>query len=103
MLGLLFAVAAFGDKFPPAYINANPWAKWCAIATVALYMAALLAAVVGVQPRSYRRYEYNMTQLRRELNRMRGYKQAWFRIATFLLALGTLALALLLLIVLWQA
>lgn len=103
MLGLLFAIAAFGEKFPPAYISANAWAKWCAISVVAFYMAALVAAVFGVQPRSYRRYEYNVTQLRKELDRMRGYKKGWFRFATILFVLGSLALAALLAMVLWHA
>jgi len=100
MLGLLFAVTAFGKDFPPPYLAGNLWATGLAIATLLLYLAALLMGVLAVQPRTYKRYEYDVTQMRAEFERMIGYKRRWFRRGTYLFFGGSLTLTALVITVL---
>lgn len=65
LLGILFAVIAFGDKFPPAYLQGNLPAKGLTVATVVLYLVAIIVAVLGVQPRNYERYRHNLSNASR--------------------------------------
>jgi hypothetical protein len=103
MLGLLFAVVAFGKEFPPAYIKGNEPAKWLAMAVLAAYVLALLFGVVAVWPRTYIRYEHDLTRMREELNHIAGYKRRWFRVAAVLFFAGSLGLAALVAVILWTA
>ena len=93
MLGLLFAVSAFGDKFPPAYLAKNDLAKGLALSVLAAYLLALLFALLAIQPRTYERYEHDLTRMRQELDRIVTFKRRWFRVATGLFFIGSLALA----------
>jgi hypothetical protein len=93
MLGLLFAVSAFGDTFPPAYLAKNDLAKGLALGVLAAYLLALLFALLAIQPRTYERYEHDLTRMRQELDRIAAFKRRWFRIATVLFFIGSLALA----------
>lgn len=96
LLGVLTGLAAFGKDFPPPYLKNNDGFKVLAVVAVACYVLALAAALISVQPRNYRRFRNNITQLRSELERMIAFKKGWFRTATLLLFLGTAGLALLL-------
>jgi hypothetical protein len=93
MLGLLFAVIAFGDRFPPPYLAQDPRIKWLLLAVLALYLLALIAGVFAVRPRRYARYHHNLSAMRRELEQIVTDKTFWFQIAVGLLVIGSLALA----------
>jgi hypothetical protein len=93
MLGLLFAVTAFGKDFPPPYLANNATAKQLAVATLLLYVLALLAGVFVVQPRRYARHHYNLSAMRTELDRIVRYKSHTFQVAVAIFVIGSVALA----------
>jgi len=93
LLGVLFAVSAFGDKFPPPYIAGNLPAKGLAVAVLTLLILALRAGFLVVRPRRYRRYDYNLSAMRAEITLIVEYKRRWFNVAAWLFVLGSLALA----------
>jgi hypothetical protein len=95
VLGLLFAVTAFGKDFPPPYLAGNGLAKGAAVAALGLYIGAMLVALNGVQPRTYDRYDYNLTEMRKELDKIIQHKSGWVKAAGVLFWLGSLALAVL--------
>jgi hypothetical protein len=47
----------------------------------------------GIQLRSYKLYRSNLTGMREELDKMIAYKSRWLRYAGILFALGSVALA----------
>ncbi len=95
LLGVLFAVTAFGDKFPPPYLAGNPAGRGLAAGVLALLVGALLCAVLTVQPRRYKFYEHNLTEMRREWEKLFTHKAAWLTRANWLFFAGTALLALL--------
>ena len=52
MIGVLFAVIAFGKDFPPPYL-AEPANRFLAAGTLGFFFLALLAGVLCVQPEAY--------------------------------------------------
>jgi hypothetical protein len=91
LLGLLFALIAFGQGFPPPYLQAT-LPKLLALATLGAYLLTMLCAFLGVQPRDYDKYEYNLTEMRRELDKITGYKSRWFKWASILFMAGSILL-----------
>jgi uncharacterized membrane protein len=103
MLAVLFGVTAFGKEFPPPYLVDNTPAKSLALATLLFYLLALLAGVLAVQPRTYRRSHAGLDRLHQELVRIVTYKTRWFRVGAWLLFAGSLALAALIALIIWPA
>lgn len=103
LLAVLFAVVAFGDKFPPPYLKANVTTKAVGLLTLALYVLAMLLGLVAVLPREYKRYEQNITGMRSELQRLIHYKMRWLRGAGLLFVLGCVSLALLVALIVLSA
>lgn len=95
LLGVLFAVAAFGDKFPPPYLQGNTIAKVLTLATLALYLIAIVVAMRGLRPREYKRYRHNLTEMRNVLDEIISYKSRWLKAAGILFLCGTVSLSLL--------
>ena len=92
LLGVLFAVTAFGKDFPPPYLQGNPVTKALAVTTLILYLLALLAGFLSVQPRRYRHYDYNLSSMHSELEKMADYKVFCFRAGSVLFVLGSIGL-----------
>jgi hypothetical protein len=95
LLGLLFAVTAFGKDFPPPYLSANPARQGLAVAALAAFALALLFGVLTVQPRHYDNYETNLTRMRKELDRIVTYKSRCMAVATWAFFVAALLLAVL--------
>lgn len=95
LLGVLFAVLAFGDKFPPPYLKDNPVGKFLSLSALAMYVIAMLMALRTVQPRDYKLYRHNLAQMRKELDRLVANKQRSLWWAGVLFWLGSAILALL--------
>lgn len=93
LLGVLFAVTAFGKDFPPPYLRANPLIQALVVATLAAFVLAVLAGVFTVQPRSYDFYESNLSAMRRELEKIVAHKSRWMKIANWTFFAGTVLLA----------
>lgn len=98
-LAVLFAITAFSNNFPPIYLKNNPPAKYLVIITLVLYLLALGAAMWSIQPRYYKYYQYNVSRLRTELNKIAEHKMLWVRVAGVLFALGSVALAVLIVLI----
>ena len=102
-LAILFGVTAFGSVFPPPYLKDNAAAKTFVIVTLVLYLVALGAGMWAIQPRYYRRYTYNVSMLAKELEKITKRKMFWLRFAGILFAVGSVALAALVVAIIWHA
>ena len=100
-LTVLFGVTAFGSTFPPAYLKGNMWDKYLVIAILICYLVAMGMAFIAIQPRSYHRYRYEAQKMAAELQRIITYKKRWVRWAGILFGLGTIALAWLIVSIIW--
>ena len=102
-LAILFGVTAFGSTFPPPYLKDNTAAKALVIVTLVLYLIALGAGMWAIQPRYYRGYIYNVSQMKKELEKITKRKMFWLRFAGILFAVGSVALAALVVAIIWHA
>ncbi len=101
-LGVLFGLSILSSNFPPPYLKGNTPAKILLIAALAGYLLAIGAALWATQVRFYHRYTYNATRSQAELTAMIKKKVGWLRFAHLLFALGTVLLAALLLVIVWN-
>jgi hypothetical protein len=101
-LAVLFGVTVLGNNFPPPYLKGNYTAKWLVIVTLVFYLLAMMAGVLAIQPRLYRRYTHNLSALSRELRKIRRYKMWWLRVAGVLFVLGSVALGVLIVSIVWM-
>jgi hypothetical protein len=101
-LAVLFGVTAFGSNFPPAYLKSNLPAKVLVIVTLIFYLAAMGAGIWAIQPRYYKRYTYNVSRLGKELEKITKHKMFWLRVAGILFVLGSVALAALIILIIWH-
>ena len=95
LLAVLFAVIAFGSNFPPKYLVGNTWAKAMVFAVLGCYLLAMGLGLLAIQPRSYNLYRENVTRMRSELDRIITWKKSCVWLGGVLFALGTVALAVL--------
>jgi hypothetical protein len=102
LLAVLFAITAFSSTFPPPYLKNNLLAKVLVIVTLVLYLLAMGAGMWAIQPHYYRRYLYNMSRLGKEWEKITKHKMFWLRVAGTLFALGTVALAALIISIVWK-
>jgi len=101
-LGVLFAITVLSNNFPPPYLKGNTPAKVMIIISLTCFLLSIGAAIWATQVRTYRRYSYNVTRTARELERMIQHKLVWLRVANLLFALGAIALAGLLIVIVWS-
>lgn len=103
LLGVLVTLLALGDKFPPAYLAGHAWVKGLAAAALVCYVLALVAAAITTAPRRLKRYAYNLTLMRQELDSLLAVKARWLTIAGLLFGLGAITLALALALIITSA
>jgi hypothetical protein len=103
LLGVLFAVTAFGKDFPPPYLKDNLTARWLGIGVLVALIIALLAGVLTVQPRNYDYFEHNLTEMRKQLQKIVDHKSLWMKFATWAFFAGALLLAILIGTLIWSA
>src|SRR5260370_3986171 len=101
-LAVLFGVTAFGSNFPPAYLKGNLPAKVLVIITLILYLAAMGAGIWSIQPRYYSHYTYNVSRMGKEREKLTYHTASWLRVAGILFALGSVALAVLIVSIIWN-
>jgi hypothetical protein len=101
-LGVLFGITVLSNNFPPPYLKHNTSAKVMIIVSLTCFLLSIGAAIWATQVRTYRRYTYNVTRTSKELERMLGHKLFWLRVANLLFALGAIALAGLLIVIVWS-
>lgn len=102
-LTILFAVIALGSGFPPAYLkgDSHSFNRSCVSAILLCYLLALALAMLAIRPRRYRLYRYNLTQMSNELEHILTYKRRMVQWAGMLFALGTIALTVLIISIVW--
>jgi len=101
-LTILFAVTAFSNNFPPAYLKGNLPAKIMVITTLIMYLLAMTAALLAIQPRLYDIPRYNVTEMGKRLQNITTYKMRRLRLAGVLFALGSIALAILIVVIILE-
>ena len=101
LLGVLFAVIAFGDKFPPSYIAGKPLTQGLLIIVLSVFVTAILFGVLTVQPRKYDYNDRSLTDMREKLKDLLAYKSLRMKAATWLFFAGTVLLAVLISSVVW--
>ena len=101
-LGVLFGLSILSNSFPPTYLKGNTPVKTLLIASLVCYLLAIGSALWATQVRYYSRYTYNTTRSQAELTRIVARKIGWLRAAYILFALGTVALAALLIVIVWN-
>jgi hypothetical protein len=105
-LGVLFGVTVLSSNFPPVYLKGNATSVVAAkvMVTIALvcFLGSIAAATWGTQVHTYRRYTYNVSKNSQELKRMISRKLFWSRVANILFAMGAIALAGLLIVIIWS-
>lgn len=100
--GVFLAVVALGKDFPPPYLRGQPVVGGLAILALVLYLAALLLALYAIHPRPYRRYAYNLTALKEQLDAMIAFKACWVKRAGIVFAIASIDLAVVLGVLVWQ-
>ncbi len=100
-LAILFAVTALGNSFPPKYLVGNPLNKYLVIAILICCLLAMGMAMWAIHPRNYSLYVYNMTRQEKEWKRLIRHKKFWVRFAGILFGIGTVALAGLIVSIIW--
>lgn len=93
LLGVLFAIVAMGDTFPPAYLVNNTLAQVLTILTLVCYLGGMIFALRTVQPRDYSVHRYDLEDMRRTLRTISQHKTASLRWAGRLFLGGCLLLA----------
>ncbi len=98
-LTVLFGVAAFGGSTSSAFLKANAWNKPLVVIILACYLIAIGMAVWAIQPRKYEWRRYDTKQLADLLEGMIAHKKRWVQWASILFVLGTVALAVLIVLI----
>lgn len=102
-LAVIFGITALSTSFPPAYLRGNLPAKVMVIVTLVMYLLAMATAMLVILPRNYNIPTYNVTRMNEELKKITAYKMRYLRIAGMLFALGSVALAVLIVSIIWRA
>lgn len=100
-LAILFAVTAFSSTFPPPYLKGNVPAKVLVIVTLISYLIAIAMGTWAIWPRRYKLYKYNLSRTETELNKIISHKVLWMRWAGTMLVFGSIALAALIISIIW--
>lgn len=98
MLGIIFAVIAFGKDFPPPYLQ-DAVTKNLAVGVLLSFLLALLAGFMCVQPREYKDYPNNVSKMREQLTERLRVKAGWFRAGSVLFVVGSFLLVVLLAVI----
>ena len=101
-LAILFGVTAFGSSFPPPYLKTNPWNKYLVIATLLCYLVALALGMLAIRPRTYTWHRYQSATMAQTLNKLIAYKKRLIQWAGVVFAIGTLLLAALIMVIIWN-
>jgi hypothetical protein len=101
-LGVLFGVSVLSNNFPPPYLKGNTTAKVMIIITLVCFLLAIGAGIWATQVRYYHRYTYNVSEMDKQLKTIIRHKVIWLRVANLLFALGAIALAGLLIVIIWN-
>ena len=100
-LAVLFAVTAFSNNFPPAYLKGNVPAKIAVIGTLVFFLAALYSAVLVIRPLPYSLTK-DLDAMRNTIKEMTAHKIYWLKRANILFTLGSITLGALIITIIWK-
>ena len=100
-LAVLFAVTAFSNNFPPAYLKGNLPAKIVIAGTLVLFLTALYSAVLVIRPRPYS-FSTELDVMRQTIKDMTAHKIYWLKRANILFTLGSITLGVLIITIIWK-
>jgi hypothetical protein len=100
-LAILFAITAFSSTFPPPYLKGNFPAKVLVTMTLISYLIAIAMGTVAIWPCRYRLYKSNLNGMEAELAKIIDHKVRWMRGAGIMLVIGSIALAALIISIIW--
>lgn len=100
-LAVLLGVTVFSKVFPSADLLGNFLAKSLISISIILYLLAMVMGLRTGYPKSYTLYRYNLTAMRRILDKMIARKSRFLQIANILFWLGTLTLTGLIISFIW--
>ena len=100
-LTVLFAVTALSGNFPPAYLKNNTTAKVFIFITLLFYMLSLFSAIRAIRPFPYSYSRESVTSMREALKDMTDFKARWLRYANWVFIAGSIALACLIVAIMW--
>jgi len=103
LLGVVFALTAFGGNFPPPYLKGNALTKGLLGITLLLFLAAILISLYAIQPRTYARYDYNVSKMRETLDSIIQHKSRGVKAAGLLFLLGVTGFVALIASIVWRA
>lgn len=101
-LAILLGASVLSNNFPPTYLKHDILARWSIFVALICYLLAMGVTMWTIQPRWYRRYLYNMGALGRVRDQISQRKMRGLRVASILFLLGSLALAVLILEIVWK-
>jgi hypothetical protein len=99
LLGILFAVTAFGNEFPPPYLRESVFAKGLALISLLLYLGTIFMGLLTAQPREYRRYEHNLTKMQEVFMQILKNKRRALRWAGVSFGCGSMSLVILIIVI----
>ncbi len=97
LLGVLLAITAFGDRFPPAYLRGSGLTKAFVVIALVGFLGATLLALLVAQPRSYTYGTYKPAEMKATMTRIIATKGALLQWAGAMFYAGLTALAALIL------
>lgn len=103
LLGVLFSIIAFGDKFPPVYLGVNIVNKMWSIATLIFYALALGLCLIAQSPRAFPHYENNVTAQKEAIDKIVAEKANWYRAGTISFGVASFTLTCLIINIILQA
>jgi len=101
-LGVLFGLSILNSSFPPSFLKGNTPVKTLLFAALACYLVAIFIATWATLVRFYHPFTYNATRSEAELKKMIKNKVTQLRFANLFFALGTVLLAALLFVIVWN-
>ena len=90
---ILFGLTALGTSFTPRYLTGDTWEKFLIIAILVCYLLAMGMGMWAIQPQNYKYHAFDITRQEEEWKRIVSRKKRWVRLAGLLFGLGTIALA----------
>lgn len=82
-------------EFPPSYLKTHASVKYLIVATLALYLLAMIAGTVSITPREYKRHAHNQTMNAKEFQKILDRKIKFANIDGVCFWLASLTLAVL--------
>lgn len=100
VLGATITILALGKDFPPIFMVSHPILRYISVTIIFLYISSLVFASISNFPQQYKGNRKNLTQMESVLIQSAKFKIKFTRLAQIAFVLGSLLLAIFLIIAL---